>query len=1136
MKFRRWLVALLVIFAAALFWLNGPGLRYITPRVLAHFLEQAGMRGSIKIGGSLTGGLTFSDIRIETDGTLASLTIASVVPDYQLGSLLDKGLVGLTIDGVHADLRLGNRPENDKETPPLDLTKLVETIRSVRSRVLPVELNFKNLSLAATRDGAAQLRLAPSRIYHPGGSKEIQLDLGAFTDATGREWEARKSTLVWNESDLTIERLDPLPGVSVRGFVLQLPAGGEPSLDSSVHLDDAVFVIASSPGLSSASIDLREGSLRVEETLERFGILLPAKANLTSLAIEVNGLLPNPKTATGNVRISLDEVVWRDWNVPEISLDAKLGADQASVVSRGLVLGTPVSIEAMAPVARQETDFTLGDVTGKFNLADVPQALRGLALRVPVIDPEAPVPPSSVEGNFTVAMQKHQPISAVGDLVLKPQDPTLATPVAIKAQWEPDAPVTAEVMLDGLKAAVSYQIEPATYHGTLEMEDFTSGRIDRWLSIVKLKPGGIADLTGKWNGKGGIKTGKHTGELSFARATWTRADAAPITGIGGATYDWPARFETRGLRLQINEQTIALEAALANGLLELRKFVWSDGKNELAEGTASLPMPEDFSKWRETVAKDTRPVTVSINSRVLSLGLLKDWLPALEQLDPSSSGQVQMNVSGNYSEPIIAAKLEARDLRSPTQPKLPPADLKIELMGKDGRINLTGSATAPDFPAAEFKAAMPFRPAKWAETPALVMDEQIEARVELPRLDLSRFSSLIPVADKLDGILTGNLVVSGTPGKPVIKGAIDLKGAGLRFKSNRFPAVESAGATVEFGVDRVELKNLKASIAGGSVLGGGTLAIKDGKLGEINLRLQGNHLPLLRNDLLILRANADLRLQGPWERAVLTGTVGAVDSIFYRDIELLPIGVPFTGPSAAALPKVDPPDAKAASLPQPFGSWGLNLTVRTDEPVLIRGNLATGEVTGSLRIGGTLAAPSPDGAFIIKDFKASLPFSTLSVPSGSVTFKPASGFDPILNIRGTAEPRPYLVTVFVYGRASNPQLVLTSNPPMPENEIMTLLATGTTTSGLENPQAASSRAMQLLVEEVRRGRFRFGKQLRPLLGLLDRVDFSLSEADPYSSDSFSTATLALTDRWFVSAGVGATGDSRFLAIWRFSFK
>jgi hypothetical protein len=76
----------------------------------------------------------------------------------------------------------------------------------------------------------------------------------------------------------------------------------------------------------------------------------------------------------------------------------------------------------------------------------------------------------------------------------------------------------------------------------------------------------------------------------------------------------------------------------------------------------------------------------------------------------------------------------------------------------------------------------------------------------------------------------------------------------------------------------------------------------------------------------------------------------------------------------------------------------------------------------------------------------------------------------------------------------------------------------------------------LLLEEVRRGRFRYGKRLRPVLALLDRVDFSLAEADPYSSESFSTATLSVTDRWFLSAGMGATGDTRLLAIWRLTFR
>jgi hypothetical protein len=261
-----------------------------------------------------------------------------------------------------------------------------------------------------------------------------------------------------------------------------------------------------------------------------------------------------------------------------------------------------------------------------------------------------------------------------------------------------------------------------------------------------------------------------------------------------------------------------------------------------------------------------------------------------------------------------------------------------------------------------------------------------------------------------------------------------------------------------------------------------------------------------------------------------------VDSLFYRDIELLPMGSPFVAPSAAALPKIDARANPVAALPAPFRDWSLNVLVRTENPFLIRGNLATGSVVGSVRFGGTLGMPAPAGEVRISSLEAALPFSTLKVKNGLLRFTPATGLDPILEIRGSAEPRPYRVSVYAYGRMSDPQLVLTSSPPLPSNEIMTLLATGTTTSGLEDPRMASSRALQLVVEELRRGRFAMGKRLRPLLGLLDRVDFSLADSDPYSGSTYSSATISLTDRWLVSAGMGENGDSRMLGIWRISFR
>ena len=216
-----------------LVWLNGPGLRWLAPRVARHYLENLGLRGDFKIEGNLIGGLSFADLRIESDSTLATLTIDRVIPDYQWQGLVKGRLEGLTVDGVHADLRLGLK-QADVAKPPLDLKKLVETLRTVRGKIVPLEIELKNLSLGATREDQPVLRLAASRLTHKTGSDDLTLELGTITDATGREWPAQLATIIWGPQNLAVTRIDPFPGVSVRDLAIALPDGGEPSLDARV--------------------------------------------------------------------------------------------------------------------------------------------------------------------------------------------------------------------------------------------------------------------------------------------------------------------------------------------------------------------------------------------------------------------------------------------------------------------------------------------------------------------------------------------------------------------------------------------------------------------------------------------------------------------------------------------------------------------------------------------------------------------------------------------------------------------------------------------------------------------------------------------------------------------------------------
>ncbi len=57
-KWKRWVFGgLLLLVVGGLLWLNGPGIRWLAPKVAESFLEKSGLKGSFEVEGSLTGWL-----------------------------------------------------------------------------------------------------------------------------------------------------------------------------------------------------------------------------------------------------------------------------------------------------------------------------------------------------------------------------------------------------------------------------------------------------------------------------------------------------------------------------------------------------------------------------------------------------------------------------------------------------------------------------------------------------------------------------------------------------------------------------------------------------------------------------------------------------------------------------------------------------------------------------------------------------------------------------------------------------------------------------------------------------------------------------------------------------------------------
>ncbi|HSP42319.1 MAG TPA: translocation/assembly module TamB domain-containing protein [Luteolibacter sp.] len=1135
---RRWPWLLLLAVAALALWLNGPGLRWLAPGIASRMLSDSGMRVEFALDGNLLGGMSVRDLRVTSDGTLTRLSIDRETPDYRLRDLARGQLRGLRVEGVFVDVSLDaekteqvSSPDRKPDKAPL-AERVVGTLESLRGRVVPMDIELRDIAARIAGNDGPVLEIAPSSLRHTAGEETFHLQLGAMRDAAGNAWPAQESLVTWSRESLSVDRLDPWPDVSVRGLSLALARENALAAEAELRLGDAAFFLTASPGLESLAMDLREGGLESAELAEIVGIDLPASATLTSLSLTLDKPLPDPARATGAVRILLEDTRYGDWRVPELSVDFVLDESLATLAAAGRALGTEFSVNARTPLIRGEKEIQWDATEGTFNINDVAALASGLDGQLDALALHGPVPPSAVDGSFRVGWRDSQPVSATADLTIEPAEPDEWSALALNASWQAGGPLRAGLRTDG--AEMSGVLENDIYQINASFAEFRSERIEGWLAPFGIDPGGSHLVSATLNGEGDLSENIHRGRLALENHQLARDGSPVVSASASINYDWPSSVVAESLEIRCEEQTVRAAASFEGGWLTVEELHWTEGGRDLLRGTAKLPVPEDPGAWRETLAEDTRPLAADLTTEVLPLSLLNPWLPDAE-MDAGSTGKAKLRISGSYADPEIDASLELRDVRRAGESKVPSADLDLKLAARDGHVKADGSLTTPGYPAVTLTSAMPFRPAQWAREPATALEEPLEARAELPRLDLAKLAGFVPGVRKLGGSASGRIVVTGTLGTPAIDGRLDLADVGFEAASDKIPPVSAAGASIAFTPERVSLSDLRATIAGGTLRGGGSLTLVAGKPGVFDFQITGRSLPLLRDDSMIVRADANLRLAGEHPRPSLTGSVAVVNSLFYRDIELLPLGVPFTTPSAAKPPGIDPPANPAAGLPAPLRDWPIDVRVTTGNPFLIRGNLARGEITADLRLRGTMGNPLPDGQIRISDLTAELPFSSLEVNRGALRFTPETGFDPILDIRATSNPRPYSVNGYVYGRASDPQLVLTSSPPLPENEIMTLLATGTTTSGLENPQNASSRALQLLAEETRRGRNFIGRELRPLLAPLDRVDFTLAEDDPYSSDSFSTATLSLTDRWFLSAGMSDDGDTRVLAIWRLVF-
>ncbi|MEP7015863.1 MAG: translocation/assembly module TamB domain-containing protein [Verrucomicrobiota bacterium] len=659
---------------------------------------------------------------------------------------------------------------------------------------------------------------------------------------------------------------------------------------------------------------------------------------------------------------------------------------------------------------------------------------------------------------------------------------------------------------------------PLHYSGKLAANVPNLAALEPWLRASGNKKELSGSLKIDWEGSGEPHTLKNLGKLKLVMEHARYGDLQKLQANIDATYTRDA-LEVPIFFLATDKMNFETIVQSKEETLEVTKIALNQGEAKYATGYISIPFVWKNIWKNAPVVPSSGKVVASFQSENIDIAKLFKDLGGASPV--TGVFTVKLDAGGTVEDLNARLDMQIRDLRSAQTPKLEPAIFDLTAQVEHDQLTVAGKLQQRQIQPLELSGKMPFDIPRIVRQLKIPDDTPITGKIHQPRSSVNLLRQLLPEVEIVDGDLALDVDVKGKFGQPMLNGNADMTVNLLRFKNATLPALRDFKARLVFSNDNLKLEHFAGELAGGRFTTTGGVNFPTIASANLDLHLKADSVLVARNDTMTMRADADLSVVGPVTSANVSGNLAITNSRFLKNIDLIPIGLP-------GRPAPQPPSSQPDfSIPQlPFRDWKFNVAIKTKDPVLLRGNLATGDATCELQLTGTGLAPGLSGVLRLRNVDATLPFSRMSISYGFLYFDPSDSLNPKIDLNGTSVIQDYTVHVYVYGTVLSPQAIFTSEPPLPQEEIISLLATGTTRDQLTgNNNALAGRAAMLLVQQVYRKVFKKGEQMESN-NVFDRLDLDVGQIDQRTGQRQATARYRINKQFMVIGDVEVGGDFR----------
>ncbi|MDS1135657.1 translocation/assembly module TamB domain-containing protein [Nitratireductor indicus] len=377
---------------------------------------------------------------------------------------------------------------------------------------------------------------------------------------------------------------------------------------------------------------------------------------------------------------------------------------------------------------------------------------------------------------------------------------------------------------------------------------------------------------------------------------------------------------------------------------------------------------------------------------------------------------------------------------------------------------------------------------------------------------------------QLSGTVSANATVNGSLDKPIINGTVTTTNAAavdpltnLRINDVRL-AASIAGDSISIS------EGSAALAAGGRISVSGNVSTNAASGFPADLRIQLDGARHTDGEMVTATVNGALSLTGPLTRdPLLSGNI---------DIARAEIVVPENlsgGAASIQVRHINPPPAVKRTLERARADDGtpmpsarpsvmqMNVTVSAPARIFVRGRGLDAELGGTVRLTGPVTNIQPVGGFKMIRGRLSIIGQRITFDEGEVTL--VGDFDPQLDFVARSQGNDIIVFIMVKGRVSDLNISFSSQPELPEDEVLARLIFN---RGIDELSAIQIAQLAAAAAELA------GGSNTSLLGSL-RSAAGLDDLDVVTDSEGNAAVRAgryIQDNIYLGVEAGAKGTTR----------